>query len=399
MSPMVDTPATVPPPGPRAEPPGECPGGGRRSLCLYTRSASPSGMGAHMLDLVQGLADRMDVTVLCRADDRARWLFEEASVRGARTVALPGPHDPAYPEVISSFLSSRPVDVFHCHAGWGWEDPHGLRLARAAGVPAVIITHHMSFLIHKRATAERLARNTSYAHRRIAVSDGLRDTYTARGISAEHFVTVPNGIGPRRHPPGRTAARAALRLRPDDLVVLSTGRLTAVKGQRWLVEAAALLAPDRPRLRVVLLGEGELRQELEDLVAERGLTGAVHLPGHRADARMLLDAADVFALPSRAEGMPLTVLEAMEAGLPVVATRVPGSEEVVAHGETGLLVPPGDAEELAAALAALLDDGRRRARYGEAGHRRYLAEYTVETMVARTLAVYDAALGARSDGR
>lgn len=396
---MVDTPATVPPRGPRAEPPEEGPGGGRRSLCLYTRSAHPSGMGAHMLDLVQGLAGSMDVTVLCRTGDGARRLFQEASARGARTVALPGPHDPAYPDVISGFLSSRPVDLFHCHAGWGWEDPHGLRLARAAGVPGVIITHHMSFLIHKRATAEKLVRNTSYAHWRIAVSDGLRDTYTARGISAEHFVTVPNGIAARRHPPGRAAARAALRLRPDAPVVLSTGRLTAVKGQRYLVEAAALLAPEHPGLHVVILGEGELRKELEDLVAERGLTASVHLPGHRADARMLLDAADVFALPSRAEGMPLTLLEAMEAGVPVVATRVPGSSEVVAHGGTGLLVPPGNAEELAAALAALLDDDRRRARYGEAGHRRYLAEYTVESMLARTRAVYDAALGARSAAR
>src|SRR5690606_278067 len=144
VSPMVDTPATVPPRGPRAEPPEEGPGGGRRSLCLYTRSAHPSGMGAHMLDLVQGLAGSMDVTVPCRSGAGARRPFQEASARGARTVALPGPHDPAYPDVISGFLSSRPVDLFHCHAGWGWEDPHGLRLARAAGVPGVIITHHMS---------------------------------------------------------------------------------------------------------------------------------------------------------------------------------------------------------------------------------------------------------------
>ncbi|MFI7493244.1 glycosyltransferase [Kocuria sp. M4R2S49] len=396
---MLDTPATVLLPGPRAELLGGDPGRVRRSLCLYTRSANPSGMGAHMLDLVRGLVDRMDVTVLCRAGDRAGWLLEEASACGARTVALPGPHDPAYPEVVSGFLSSHPVDVFHCHAGWGWEDPHGLRLARASGVPAVIITHHMSFLIHRRRTAERLVRNTSYAHWRIAVSCGLRDTYTARGVSAEHFVTVPNGIGPRRQPPGRAAARAALQLRPDDPVVLSTGRLTAVKGQRYLVEAAALLGPDHPGLQVVILGEGELRRELEDLVAERGLTGSVHLPGHRPDARMLLDAADVFALPSRAEGMPLTLIEAMEARVPVVATRVTGSDEVVAHGETGLLVPPGDAEELAAALAALLDDGRRRAQFAEAGHRRYLEEFTVESMVARTQAVYDAALAPRSAGR
>ncbi|WP_309125354.1 glycosyltransferase family 4 protein [Kocuria sp.] len=366
--------------------------GVRRSVCLYTRSANPSGMGAHMLDLVEGLAGRADVSVLCRDSPRARWLLEGASARGARTVALPSPHDAAYPAIISGFLSSHPVDVFHCHAGWGWEDPDGLRLARAAGVPAVVITHHQPFLLHKPAKAEKLVENTSFAHARIAVSDGVRDTYIAHGVSEERFSTVPNGVRPRKDPPGRTAARAALHLQEGDLVVLSTGRLTTMKGQRYLIEAAALLKAGHPRLQVVILGEGDLREELEALVAARGLAGTVHLPGHRQDARMLLDAADVFALPSRSEGMPLALLEAMEAGLPVVATRVIGSAEVVAHGRTGLLVPTENAGGLAAALAELLEDGERRALYGEAGRRRYLDEYTVDCMVARTQAVYDATL-------
>ena len=351
-------------------------------------------MGRHMLDLLEGLTGRMDVTVMCRTGPRAHWLFEEAAARSARTVALPSPHDSTYPDVISGFLSSHRMDVFHCHAGWGWEDPDGLRLARAAGVPAVLITHHLPFLLSKRAKAEKLVKNTSFAHWRIAVSDGLRDTYIGRGVSEEHFITVPNGVSPRRHPPGRAAARAALDLGQDDLVVLSTGRLIHMKGQRYLIEAAALLRPAYPRLQVVILGEGGLRQELEDLVAERGLAGSVHLPGHRGDARMLLDAADVFALPSRAEGMPLALIEAMEAGLPVVATRVIGSAEVVAEGETGLLVPAQDAERLAAALAELLGDGEKRALYGEAGRRQYLRDYTVEAMVTRTQAVYDLAMDA-----
>ena len=349
-----------------------------------------------MLDLVEGLTGRMDVTVMCRTGPRARWLSDEAAARGARTVALPSPHDSTYPGVISGFLSSHPVDVFHCHAGWGWEDPDGLRLARAAGVPAVVITHHLPFLLSKRAKAEKLVETTSFAHWRIAVSDGLRDTYTARGVSEERFVTVPNGVGPRSHAPGRAVARAALHLQQEDLVVLSTGRLTHMKGQRYLIEAAALLKPVYPGLQVVILGEGELRQDLEDLAADRGLAGSVHLPGHQQDARMLLDAADVFALSSRAEGMPLALIEAMEAGLPVVATRVIGSTEVVTHGETGLLVPAGDAEMLAAALAKQLSDGERRALYGEAGRRRYLRDFTVKTMVMRTQAVYDLALEARS---
>ncbi|GAA1768181.1 glycosyltransferase family 4 protein [Kocuria aegyptia] len=393
---MAETAARGPLPRSDAEPVEEETGEVRRSVCLYTRSANPSGMGRHMLDLVRGLAGRMDVTVLCRTSDRARWLFEEAAALGARTVALPGPHDPAYPDVVSGFLAAHPVDVFHCHAGWGWEDPDGLRLARSAGVPAVLITHHLPFLIQQRAKAEKLLKNTSFAHWRIAVSQGLRDTYTARGVSRQRFVTVPNGVAPRRDAPGRAAARAALGLQPEDLVVISTGRLTLMKGQCYLIEAAAVLKSRYPRLQVVILGEGDLRSDLESLVIERGLAGAVHLPGHRDDARMLLDAADVFALPSRCEGMPLALLEAMEAGLPVVATRVIGSSELVVHGKTGLLVPTESAQQLAAALAQLLGDAHKRAAYGDAGRRRYLDEFTDECMIARTHAVYDTALGARS---
>lgn len=396
VSHMADTAARGPLPRANAEPVEEGPGEVHRSVCLYTRSANPSGMGKHMLDLIGGLATRMDVTLLCRTSDRARWLFEEAAALGARTVALPSPHDPAYPDVISGFLAAHPVDVFHCHAGWGWEDPDGLRLARSAGVPAVLITHHLPFLIQQRAKAKKLLENTSFAHWRIAVSQGLRDTYTARGVSRQCFVTVPNGVAPRRDAPGRAAARAALGLRPEDLVVVSTGRLTLMKGQRYLIEAAAVLRSRYPRLQVVILGEGDLRSDLENLVIERGLAGAVHLPGHRDDARMLLDAADVFALPSRCEGMPLALLEAMEAGLPVVATQVIGSSELVIHGKTGLLVPTESTQQLAAALAQLLGDAHKRAAYGDAGRRQYLNEFTDECMIARTQAVYDTALGARS---
>lgn len=393
---MVDAAAREPLPRPNAELVGEGPGKIRRSVCLYTRSANPSGMGKHMLDLVKGLTGRMDVTVLRRTNDRAHWLFEEAATFGARTVALPSPHDSAYPEVISNFLASHPVDVFHCHAGWGWEDPDGLRLARAAGVPAVVVTHHLPFLIHQRAKAQKLIENTLFAHARIAVSDGLRKTYTACGVSEKGFVTVPNGVAPRRNSPGRAAARTALGLQPEDLVVLSTGRLTLMKGQRYLIEAAALLKPDYPKLQVVILGEGDLHQELEILVAERCLTGTVHLPGHRNDARMLLDAADVFALPSRSEGMPLALIEAMEAGLPVVATQVIGSTEVVAHGESGLLVPTENTQQLAAALAELLGNEARRVRYGNAGRRRYLDEFTDQCMVTRTQTVYNTTLAVAS---
>jgi glycosyltransferase involved in cell wall biosynthesis len=170
---------------------------------------------------------------------------------------------------------------------------------------------------------------------------------------------------------------------------MSVGRLIRQKGHDVLVEALPALAERFPELAVVVVGEGHLREPLTRRAAELGVANVLHLPGHRTDARMLLDAADVFVLPSRQEGLPLAALEAMDAGLPVVGTDVVGTAEVVADGGTGVLVRPGDAPALGAALSTLLADPELRAAQGGAGRRRYLAEFTAKRMAAETFAVYE----------
>ncbi len=143
-----------------------------------------------------------------------------------------------------------------------------------------------------------------------------------------------------------------------------------------------------PEARLAILGSGPLEAETRRLVAELELDDAVTLPG-RTDIRDWLERADVFVHTSRWEGFGIVLLEAMLAGLPVVATRVSAVPEVVADGETGLLVDPGDDQGLAAALGALLSDRTRAARLGEAGLERARNEFSVARMTERTLAVYE----------
>lgn len=345
-------------------------------------------MGVHMLDLIRGFADTAEVSLLCRTSAKCRWLFDAAKEAGALAVGLPSPHDPAYQRVLTDFLRSHQVDVFHGHAGWGWEDPDGFRIAKEEGVPAVVLTHHLPFLIHGRRKATRLLETTAPVDRRIAVSAGVRRTYERIGVPSARFTTVPNGVHPRGKGPGRLAARRALGLSAEQPVVMTVGRLVKMKGHCYLIEALPELVRRFPDLAVVFLGRGALRDKLRDQAATLGVEAAVHIVGHRPDARMLLDAADVFVLPSRHEGMPLAAMEAMDAGLPVVATWSIGSDEVVADGDTGILVPIEDPAALHEALAALLVDPNRRAEYGAAGRRRYLEHFTVEHMAARTAAVY-----------
>ncbi|GAB3347571.1 glycosyltransferase family 4 protein [Modestobacter lapidis] len=366
------------------------PGGGRRpSVCLYTPSVDPSGMGSHMLDLAVEFLPGADVSVLCWGTASGRRVLDRAAAAGAVAHALPHPRDPAFVDSIVAFLADHPADVFHIHVGSGRENFDGARAARRAGVPAVVQTQHQPWLF--RAPCKRAAffRGIAAVDRLITVSWGEQRTYEGVGVPSSRIVTVQNGIVPRGPGPGRAAARAELGLGADQLVVMNVGRLVRQKGQDLLVEALPGLAARFPALAVVVIGGGSLRDRLARQAAELGVADHLHLTGHRTDARMLLDAADVFALPSRQEGLPLAALEAMDVGLPVVGTDVIGTAEVVVDGETGTLVRSGNAGALADALAGLLADSRLRMRYGGAGRRRYLAEFTAKRMAAETFAVYE----------
>lgn len=363
--------------------------GGRRSICYYTPSADPSGMGTHLLDLVAATVRHADVSVMCRPTVGGRRVLEGAAALGAATVPLPGPRECSFRDVVRRFLLGTAPDVFHCHVGIGWEGWGGVEAARLAGVPVVVQTQHLPFLLSHPGKRRALLRTVGGVDRVIAVSDGVRRTYEAIGVPFDRLVTVPNGVPERGAGPGRRAVRAALGLRADQPVVMTVGRLTNMKGQRYLVDATPHLVSRVAGVVVVVVGDGPLRTQLESRAAAIGVHGSVRLLGHRSDARFLLDAADVFVLPSRHEGMPLAAIEAMEAGLPVVATHVIGSREVVADGETGVLVPPEDSVALGAAIAELLTDAGLRATYGAAGRRRYLDRFTAELMAARTQVVYE----------
>ena len=363
-----------------------------RPVCLYTPSADPSGMGAHMVDLAAEYAPDRDVSLLAWDTAPGRSLLSRAEAVGARPVALPHPRSAGFADAITAHLRAHPAEVFHVHVGTGREDFDGARAARAAGVPAVLQTQHYPWLMGSPKHLVPFFHALEPVDHVLTVSQGQRRTYEQVGVPSALMTTVPNGIRSRTVSLGRDAARAALGLDPDQPVVLTVGRLNVMKGHTHLLDAVPGLLRRCPDLAVVVIGSGHLEEQLRAQAAALGVTDAVRLVGHRSDARGLLDAADVFVLPSRMEGMPLALLEAMDAGLPVVATRVIGSEEVVDEGRTGLLVRPRDAAALEGALGRLLDDPALRASFGRAGRRRFEERFTSARMAAQTLAVYEQVL-------
>ena len=243
----------------------------------------------------------------------------------------------------------------------------------------------------------RLAR--PFVHRYIAVSRdlarwleetvgvaGARITQIYNGVDVERF-RPREDVRPRLGPPGLTA---------QDIVVGSIGRMAQVKDFPSLVKAFARVLALRPELRgrlwLFLIGEGPTRQICARLAAELGVADRVWLPGNRTDTPALLQAMDVFVLPSLGEGISNTILEAMASALPVIATRVGGNPELVEEGATGRLVAPGQPEELACALLEYLDDPARRRREGAQARARVQAHFSLEAMVRGYLGVYDEVL-------
>jgi glycosyltransferase involved in cell wall biosynthesis len=236
----------------------------------------------------------------------------------------------------------------------------------------------------------------------IAISDHIARFTVSRGVRhPERVRRVYHGLEP---PVTQALEREGQHIRqelgigPDAFLVGNVGRLALQKGQRHLIAAMPLLLERVPRARAIIAGGGDLEDYLRVLASDMGVAERVHVLGPRRDVPALMHAVDVFVMPSIWEGFGLVLLEAMAAGRPIVASRVATIPEVVADGETGLLVPVGDPLALADALAQLAEDPDRAARMGEAGRERLRRQFSVEKMVGDTELLYRELLDERALG-
>jgi L-malate glycosyltransferase len=218
------------------------------------------------------------------------------------------------------------------------------------------------------------------------------------GIAADRVGVVYNGIPLERfeEPPGtRAAVRAELGIEPDVFVAILVGRLDYLKDHATAIRAWHEVARERPDAVLLLVGEGPERAGIEAEIQSLGLGNRVRLLGLRTDVPRLLAAADVGLLTSISEGIPLTLIEAMATGLPVVSTDVGGVREIVVEDETGLLAPAGNHEELARHLIALASDPDRRTALGRQGKKRAHAVFSERTMHEHYRQIYDDLLRSR----
>lgn len=212
-------------------------------------------------------------------------------------------------------------------------------------------------------------------------SQAVAAFYQKSGIPAEKLRVIRNAVEPAAEGSERNAVLAELGIAPETPVIGFVGRLWPQKRVQDLIWATDILKIAGWKLRLLIVGDGPRRTALERFARNLELGETVQFLGHRADAQRLLGALDVVVLPSKFEGMPNVVLEAMRLGKPVIATRIAGMDEVVADGQTGLLVPPQKPFELARAIRRLLLDSAWRARLGAAGQARAAEHFSVAKMV------------------
>jgi glycosyltransferase involved in cell wall biosynthesis len=229
----------------------------------------------------------------------------------------------------------------------------------------------------------------------IAVSDDVKRSMEAvLGRLGGKVSVIHNGVDIRRYWSQRSIDRVKreLGLDPNVQVVVTVGRLARPKGHKSLIEAWRLASPALPDAHLLIVGDGELRFDLQEQVKCLGLGARCHFLGVREDVPDLLAAAELFVLPSLWEGMSVALLEAMAAGRPVVATAVSGTGQVMLPGKTGLVVPPADSQALADAMVALLTNRTLARDMGKAARRIVEREFSAEQQAARHVALYEAAL-------
>lgn len=375
-------------------------------VLLVSVTAGRGGAEEYLLRLARGLS-RRDWDVHAAVPAHARSLAGDLDVP-LHMLAVPPAPPPAgrlagYRRLaleareLARAQRASAADVALVSLAWPLDARGGIALRALRGRPTVLVFQLAGTPVHLNPAVRRaVARRLGTTVRAVAVSAQNGATLARMlGVRADRIDLIPNAVDLSAYElrGDRAALAAELDLPAAAPWVLNVGRLDAQKRQADLLAA---LAPDAC---LIVAGEGPLRGALQAQVRALGLQDRVRLPGRRDDVPRLLASADAFVLCSSHEGMPFAVLEAAAARLPIVATDVGGIRDVLTDGESGLIVPPGDPDSLAAALRRILADRALAARLAAAAHDRVARDFTLEDNHARVVALLEATAKARRRAR
>lgn len=358
----------------------------RTTVVHLTEDMGVGGQERIIATLAEGLdRRRFEAEVWCLA--RGGPLADAVRRSGIRVriLNLASYHDPSNVLRLAWHLHRAGADIVHTHGSF----------AGTFGRLSAIFAFKRRVVAHVHTAEPGLCRRHIRVQRLLApftravvcVSQAVRQFVTGRvGLPEKKCRVIYNGVpawadAHPRHPARDTSS--------DGLLVVSVGSLVENKGHRVLIDAFRQAVASRPDLKLAIVGDGPLRPTLERQAADSQLESTIEFAGCLADVHPVLGRADMVVQPTlHREALSLSLIEAAQHGLPAVASRIGGIPEVVSHGDTGLLVPPGDVEALAAAILTLAAEPRLRSRLGNAARREYERRFRAERMVAEIEALY-----------
>jgi len=315
----------------------------------------------------------------------------------ARAAAIPvrnlfcaGDLDLPFAYRLAQYIGQTKPDIVHCHSRRGADVLGGLA-AKFADVPAVVSRRVDN-------TEMRLVAALRYRPFRkvIAISETIADVLRDHGVEDERLVVIRSAVDVAQFDQSGDCAafRRDFGIADDATVIAAAGQLIPRKGHNYLLQAMADLRHEHPRVRLLVFGEGYLGNQLRAQTATLGLGDVVQFAGFREDLDSFVSCFDIFAHPALAEGLGVAALKASAAAVPVVGFAAGGLVEAVAHGETGLLVPSENVDELRNAIATLIRDDQLRLRLGRAGRERMQKEFSIATMAGKHVDVYESVIDA-----
>jgi glycosyltransferase involved in cell wall biosynthesis len=363
------------------------------SVLMFSNEPVRGGVEEHILQLLCGL-DRAYFRLHLACTPQLAELLRSDLPSDVEVVPVTLDHvgDVAGAYTLARFILQQKIQILHSHMFRAslFASPIGWMHR----VPVIIETDHVREVWRTGWKAcyfvDRFA--ARFVDRIIAVSSAIaKYLIEEKGIPAAKITVIRTAAALRRFSPDpcRTQSlKRSLDFAEDDPLLALVGRLEPQKGHKVLIEALPSVLREFPRVCVVFLGEGSLRAELETLVAERGLSHQVRFAGYQTNIEDWLAVTDLSVLPSFYEGLPMSAIESLAMGCPMVATAVDGTPEVVMDGKTGLLVPPGDPARLAEAICEMLRHPQRAREMGRAGREFVFEQLSVERLVQSTQTLY-----------
>lgn len=305
--------------------------------------------------------------------DKKKTIIYELNKRHGNDITIPR-------KLIKIFKKDKP-HIIHTH-GWGTLC-EGVLSGKYAKIPIIIHGEHgtiqdKKWNIFVQRIFWRLANQiltVSYEH--------SKELCQRIGFNIEKIKVIPNGVDTNRFYTNKTNVylRERLNFQQNDIVIGSVGRLVAVKNQSLLIKAFSIIVQKHSNVKLILVGDGPLKNVLQKRAKEYGLSSNIQFLGKRYDIPEIMASMDIFSLTSDSEGMSNTILEAMSSGLPVIATNVGGNKELIYQNATGILVPPKDVYALANALSYVIINKDIRKKMGRSGRKRAVEKFSIEEMV------------------